>query len=182
MIKNNLNDINDKIIEYFNSMQKEISNKMDIMKDYDYEFYEENNNHIVNIFLKGKLKLKAEYNIIGLYNIPMSVWYWGWNIAFINKNLIKDLDKVKDFINIINNEYKNFDKLLAEELFYILTNGNFYISYDKINIIIKLTLYLTKTLWFFPIKYSNKNKNKNSLLDSLDKIEYIMIKKILEFN
>ena len=165
---------------YFNNLKEQISKKIDTNKDFEYVFNENEDINTVEIYLDGKLKLKAEYNIIGLYNIPLSMWYWAWNIAFINKNLIKDIVKIKDFVNVIDKEYNKFNKLEAEELHYVLSNNNFYVSGDNIDKIIKIALYLTKAIWYFPIKYSDHKNQKD--FEQMDKIEYILITKILQFN
>ena len=164
----------------YNNLKETIEKKIDIDKDYEYVFTDEN---IVEMYLDGKLKLKAEYNIIGLYNIPLSVWYWGWNIAFVNKNLTVTINKIKEFLNIITKDtssYSKFNKIEIEELHYVLSNDNFYISSSNIDKIIKLALYLTKGIWYFPVKYSDDKKQKD--LEQMDKIEYILITKILQFN
>lgn len=155
---------------YFNEAKEQISKKIDVNKNYEYVF-DDNDINIVEIYLNDKLKLKAEYNIMGLYNIPLSMWYWSWDIAFVNKNLIKDVIKIKEFVNVIDKEYNKFSKIEAEELHYVISNGMFYISGDNIDKIIKLALYLTKAIWYFPIKF-----------EQMDKIEYILITKILQFN
>lgn len=163
----------------YNNSKEHIEKKIDINKDYEYAFSDEN---IVEMYLDGKLKMKAEYNIIGLYNIPLSIWYWGWNIAFINKNLINATIKIKEFLNVINDnkEYSKFNKTEIEELHYVLSNDNFYISSTNIDKIIKLALYLTKGIWVFPMKYNDDKKQKE--MEHMDKIEYILITKILQFN
>ena len=176
MVENNFFE---KINKYYDNLKNDISKKIDIGKDYSFERYEENKNQLVNIFLDEKLILKAEYNVIGMYNIPLSIWYWGWNIAFLNKDLIKDLQMVSDFLNLLDKNYQDFDAKEADLLYYFLSNPNFYITNDKIDEIIKLVLYLTKTIWFFPIKYINKNNNIS--IDQLDKIEYIVIRRILQY-
>ena len=166
------------INNYFNDQKGQISKKLDINKDYEFIFGD--NDNVVEIYLNGKLKLKAEYNTIGLYNIPLSVWYWAWNISFINKNLIKDVLKIKDYVNVIDKDYNKFNNLEAEELHYVLSNDNFYVSGDNIDKIIKLALFLTKGIWYFPIKYTDQKKQKD--FEQMDKIEYILITKILQFS
>jgi len=150
----------------YNSLKENISKKIDITKNYDYAF----NDNIVELYLDDKLKLKAEYNVLGMYNIPMSIWYWGWNIAFVNKKLIESIKAVKEFENNLNKNYAKFDKVEAEELHYLVSNDNFYISGKNVDKVIKLALNLTKTVWCFPVKKES------------DKIQYILITKILQFS
>lgn len=171
------NNFYNTITANYNTLKENIEKKISINKDYEYVFND--NSNIVELYLNDKLKLKAEYSIIGLYNIPLSVWYWGWNIAFINKKLIKPVLQINEFGKEITNNYASFDKIEAEELYYIVSNNNFYISSNNIEKIIKLSLYLTKAIWCFPVKYNNHNKSD---IGEMDKIEYILITKILQFN
>lgn len=150
----------------YNLQKESITKKIDIKKDYDYTF----NDNIVELYLDDKLKLKAEYAMIGVYNIPMSVWYWGWNVAFVNKKLVEGVKAVRDFEKVLDKDYAKFDKMEAEELHYLVSNDNFYISGKNVDKIIKLVLYLTKGVWIFPIKKES------------DKVEYILITKILQFS
>lgn len=160
----------------YNKLKNDISKKLDVGKNYNYEF----NENIVEIYLGNKLKLKAEYELIGLYNIPMSTWYWAWNIAFLNKDLYKTTLKIKDYDDILKKEYKKFDKVEAEELHYLVGNDTFYISSKNIDKILKMALYLTNAIWYFPVKYADNNSKTD--MEELDKVEYIIIKKVLQYS
>lgn len=171
-----INDVNNN----FNNLKNKISKKIDLDNNYEFIFKQENNIDIVEILLDEKLKIKAEYNILGLYNIPLSIWYWGWNISFINKKLTNKLEKVRKFKNILEENYVNFDSKTAEEIYYLLSNGNFYISSINIDKLIKLALYLSESIWYFPVKYINSETQK-TYIDLMDKTEYIIITKILQY-
>lgn len=160
----------------YNVLLDNITKKIDITKDYDYVFVDDN---IVEMYLDDKLKFKAEYGILGMYNIPVSVWYWSWNIAFINKKLTKNTDEIKEFAVTLNKDYAKFDKTEVEKLHYLVSNDNFYISGKNVDKLIKLSLYLTKAIWCFPIKHHNV---KEKDVERIDKIEYILITKILQFS
>jgi hypothetical protein len=162
----------EKVNNYYNTTKTNIIKKMDIGKNYDFNFVEENNMNIVELYLDKKLKVRAEYNIIGLYNVPLSVWYWSWNIAFINKNVIKDVNKLKNFANTLNTNYDKFDMKEAEELYYLFSNDNFYISGSNIDKLIKIVLYLMNGVWILPINHNNGK--------TMDRIEYIIISKIIQ--
>lgn len=167
------------INNYYNTQKEEITKKFNINKDYEYNFVNENNMDFVEVYLDGKIKLKAEYDIIGMYNVPLSVWYWSWNIAFINKSLIKNILPIKDFIDVLTKKYNQFDKMEADELYYIVKNDNFYISGENLDKILKFVLYETKGIWYLPVKYTNKNKKT---ISDQDRIEYILITKIIQIN
>jgi hypothetical protein len=147
-------------------MQHKITN-LNNKKNYEFEFDKKN---VMDVYLDGKLIMKCEYCILGMYNIELSVWYWSWNIAFINKFLIeKPIEHIKGFLNEINDNYDKFKKDDAEMLHYLLSNGNFYIANNKIDKIIKLGLYLTESIWYFPIKQEG------------ERVQYVLVTKVLQY-
>ena len=162
----------DTIDSYYNSINDDMKKKiiLDNKNNYEFTFSQNDNTQIVEVYLNDKFILKAEYVILGLYNIQLSVWYWCWNIAFVNKKSIElSTDKIKTFINTLEDNYDKFNKHDAEVIHYLLSNDNFYISNDNINKIIKLSLYLTKSIWYFPIKQNS------------DLLQYVLITKILQY-
>ena len=186
----------DTINSYYNSVNTDIQKKITSLnnkKNYEYVFSKKSDIPIVEVYLDNKFILKGEYCILGLYNIQLSVWYWSWNIAFINKKLIElPTKKIKNFIGEINDNYKKFNNEEAELMYYLLSNDNFYISSKHIEKIVKLSLYLTKCIWYFPIKQTNNDsntqeddKNDDSTNDlnnnSHNTVQYIMITKILQY-
>lgn len=153
----------------YEKIKKTITN-LDEKQNYTYNYIDDN---VIEILFKDKLVLKGEYCVLGLYNIQLSLWYWSWNIAFINKKLTKKpISNIKNYIDVINKNYDKFNVVDVEMLHYLLSNDNFYISNDNINKLIKLGLYLTKCAWFFPIKQYDGNDNV---------IQYILITKILQY-
>ena len=50
--------------------------------------YKINDKQIVEMFLKDKFLLKAEFCVLGIYNTPISMWYWSRAITFINNDLV----------------------------------------------------------------------------------------------
>ena len=169
-----------KIDNYFKDIKDDIQKKLDITKEYDYNFIEENGIHIVEISLDGKMKLKAEYNVIGLYNIGLSVWYWGYALQFINRKLVEKLQPIKNLVKTLEKDSNNFSPVELEELHFITSNNNFYCSSQNIDRIIRLVLYLTKAIWYAPVKHFDKLVGDAN--NQMDRIEYIMITKIIQFN
>lgn len=162
------------IDSFYNNAKSSIEKKINVDANFDFEF----DNNIVKLYLGNKLKFKGEYNILGIYNIESSVWYWSWGISFINKALTNQVVKIKEFSKELEDNYGQFDALEAEQLYYLISNNNFYISNINIDKIIKLGMFLTNGIWIFPYK---KNKN-DSDGKQFDTIEYILITKILQFN
>jgi hypothetical protein len=160
-----------KIDSYYDTINKDMQEKIsDLNNKNNYEYAFSQNGDIVEVYLNDLLIMKANYCIFGSYNIQLSVWYWSWNIAFINKKLIElPKEKIKEFEKTIENKYEKFNKMEAEVLHYLVSNDNFYISGNHIDKIIKLSLYLTNSLWYFPVK------------QDANKIQYILITKILQY-
>ncbi len=162
-----------KIDNYFKTIKDDMQKNLDIVKEYNYNFITENNVNIVEIISNGKIILRAEYCIIGLYNIGLSVWYWGWGLDFINRKFLDKLQVIKEFPKILEKDDKNFNNLELEELHFITSNNNFYCSSQNLDRIIRFALYMLKAIWYFPVKYSD---------NQMDKIEYIALTKILQFS
>lgn len=185
-----------KKIEYdnlFQSDNKNSRNKLNFFFGKD-----KNNDYIVEIRKDNNLILKGHYEVIGIYNIQNSVWYWGWNLgSFIDRKLTKFSKKVKKFSNYIKDNQNKFNPQQADELYYKTRNGNFYTSSNNLLQLIKLSLYLSKGEWFLSIckgnhistnfiDYSQNNTvcgsaNEDKNIDNtMARLEYIIIKDIIQ--
>lgn len=174
----------DKINSYFELQQSSISKYFNPDLDYKYMFSINNNHqHIIDIFNNNnKLLLKAEYEFAGVYNINSSIWHWAWNLDFINRQLARSSLVTKKFARYIKDHLYQFDPLEADDLYFRTNNGYYYTSSKNILLIVKLILYLTKSLWFLSI--CNHNDNSSSICKHADKnvvqVQYLLIKKILQ--
>lgn len=171
-----------KMDSYFKNIKEDIQKKLDITKDYQYNFVEENGLNIIEIIFDNKIKLRAEYNIIGLYNIPLSIWYWGYALDFVNKKLVDKLQIVKQLPKTLldSDSDIHFSSVELEELYFMTKNNDFYCSSQNIDKIIKLVLYLTKGIWYIMVKHSAQMVG--DVNNQMDRVEYILIHKILQFN
>ncbi len=175
----------DKIEKYHSKQKKNIRKKFDFDKNYKYKFTKDkHNNHIIEVYNNDRLELKAKYEIIGLYNLINSVWYWAWNISSVNRALTKESQKVHELAKDIKDNYKKYLPDEADELHYISTNGNFFMTYDNIIKLIKLILYLSKSEWYLFLAH-NKNdttiQSQNAKNSDLQRMEYILLKQIIQF-
>ena len=129
-----------KIDTFFKNAKNDIQKKLDITNEYSYKFIEENDKNIVEISYDNKIKLKAEYNTIGVYNIPLSFWYWSWSLPFVNTKLLDKVEKIKSFSQKLEkeNDFNKFSAEELEELYFITSNNNFYSSGQNIDRIIRL--------------------------------------------
>ncbi|AYV78265.1 MAG: hypothetical protein Edafosvirus8_15 [Edafosvirus sp.] len=173
LINDNKSFIN-KIESNFRNKEEIIKKKINIDENinYTFEFSRSlNNDAIIDIYLNNKHILKILYEIIGIYNLQNSVWYWSWNSSLIERDLMKKTKKIKKFGKYIKNNLNEFDPKEAEEIYYYVSNGNFFINQENVLKIIQLSLYLSDSIWFL-------SKKDND--ESPQKIEYYFIKKIIQ--
>lgn len=148
----------DKINKYYDKKEKEINITDDITVEVDGD--------IVKVYnSKKKIIYEGKYQIVGIFNITNSVWYWGWFIDYANRKLLKQSANVKKKGKELlkNNKIKSRND---ESLYYYMTTGHFMTNEPNVNLFIKLMLYITKGKWFFNIK----TKENNNIIN-----EYIMI-------
>jgi len=173
-----------KINNYYQQQKEYMKKIINIKKIHRFKLMKDeyNNNYIIEIYYKDKLKLRAKYNVIGMYNIINSVWYWSWNISNIDKQLITNSLKIKEFSEELNNNYSKYNKTEIDELYYLTSNGNFYIDGDNIKKLIKIALFINKGIWYIPISINKNNEmdiNEEINLDNILKIEYLIITEII---
>jgi len=117
----------------------------------DENFEQENNNYILNIFLKSGNKkiLSVNYEILGLYNDKCNIFYWGNslipfdnNIYKLAKKIILSKKKLKKYI--IDKKYS--DTAFMEKLLYYTANHIFYIIPDNIDDLLKYSCYITNSI------------------------------------
>ncbi len=185
-----------KINKYYNKNKKNIVGKYKLNNgDYSYKFIlDGNNNNIIKLYKNKKPVLDAIYDIAGIYNLYNSVWYWGFNIDRVNRKLVERSKVIKKFPKYIKEHPSEFTNRTRDELLFRTNNGNFHTSIDNIKLLIKLILYLTKSIWYIPICYgkddttfvciNNLKKNINLISNNknnhIERLEYILIKKFIK--
>lgn len=181
----------DKIDQYYKSKKSDIEKKINFNKSYKINFYvDDQDNHIVDLIDEnGDVILKAEYDLLGIFNVINSTWYWGWNIQMADKLLTKASKKIKNFPDYIKSNYNHFTHHDAEYFNFITDTGNFFTDQSKINDIVKFGLYYLNGLWYLSIctgrdeksqtcYHNSNNTAKHS--DNIIRFEYIIIKNILK--
>lgn len=156
------------------------NNMKNIIKDNEYYTEEqpnkENDDHILNVFLKSNNKkiLSVNYEILGFYSDKCNIFYWGTNILPSNKyiyklskKIMRSKKKLKEYI--INKKYSDISFL--EKLLYYTTNKIFYIIYDNIDDLLKYSCYITNSIGIL---------TNNSLKDKKAFNIYYIIKNIKE--
>lgn len=156
---------------------------IDLNKNYKFKFHKDRSgNHIVELFDGDKSVLKGEFQLIGMYNLINSIWYWGWSIDFVDKQLTQTVKKVKQFPHEIKENFDKFDPVEADELHFLTSNGSFYTNSKRVDFLGKLAQYLMDGEMV--ISLCNERDGTTCSIDkgkkeSLSRIEYILITKIL---
>jgi len=135
------------------------------------KFVENNGQKIVEIYdKKKKLIFKATYYVIGLYNVTNSIWYWGWFIDFIDRDLADKSKDIKIWGKKIFEKHKPKTKH-DQALYFYTKNGSFMTNIMNVNFFIKLAMYIFKGKWFFETNHSEEGTNAIK--------EYIVIQTII---
>ena len=171
----------DKINKYFEKKKNKIK-KYNINEKENYKFkfeYDKNkNSHLVEIYDKKlNLKIKAEYDTVGIYNIMRKVWYWAWNISMIDLNLSKNSLKIKELKNDILKNYNKYDSKELDILHYYVDNDNFMTNYNKTDLLSKIALYYLQGDFIFKVRRGLDEIDKNEVI-GYEIEEFICIKNI----
>lgn len=181
---------------FYNKQEKFIKNKLkEQTKDFGFVFsYTDEDEYIVDIFddeKHSKHILRATYEILGCYNINCSIWSWAWAMSFVEKNLVKQSNKIRKYADVLENG--NITNKI-EQYWYLCRNPSFFISYKNLNTLIKLSLFISKDIWIVPRKVNEMTSNKNSSTNEINSsnpsyneispchniVEFIILKKILQ--
>lgn len=122
------------INEYYK--KKEEENSKFFSGEYRLNFYKVNDKNIVQIYLDNKT-IYSEYQILGI--IDKNLFIWSTNNMYIERDLTKIIEKIRNRVNNIEREkirdYKDY------ELIYFMINNNFYFLEDEINLFMRICLY-----------------------------------------
>ena len=145
------------IENYYNTKLAKIGKILDLDNQSKYKFLiTEDNNGIplLEICNKSddKIMLSGKFQTIGVYNMSSMLWYWSWNIPFINKQEYNKLTKIRDYPKFLEDNFPEFNSKEVEELYFYTDRDSFYCTQEIISLILKLSLYITEGIWFFPIE------------------------------
>ena len=172
-----------KVQEYYQKRKDEIVEIMDPDKSYKYKFDRDaNQNPVVDLLdTTGKSVLKAKYNVIGIYNVISSIWFWSWNVDFIDKKLVKVDGLVKDFSKKLKTDFDKFDPKYAESMYFYMSNGNFYMTSENVPKLVKTVLKLSNGKWFLIVKHFNDTIQDDQGNSPLMYMEYVILDEFVKF-
>jgi hypothetical protein len=95
---------------------------------------------MIELYHEHNLVFKSHYNIIGMYNNVINIWYWGFILDYVNKNVfIKKKILIQSIEYLMENE-NNIHIQSLEDLLFRLNNDSIYMN--NINNIIPTIEYL----------------------------------------
>jgi hypothetical protein len=150
--------------EKYMERRNDIETKINLSKELEYKFKKTSDNDIVQIS-DGNKTITAEYEYLGMWS--QNQWTWAWNNPFVNKKLILISEKIHEYADYIKKHYETFDKEEVDSIYYFVKHGNFFATEDVVNLIVKLSLYLSQCKWCFKF-----GKHYD---------EYIIITKIIQY-
>jgi hypothetical protein len=157
-----------KIKKLSNEKYNYINNLLDLNKKYITKFLNVDNKKMIGIFLDKKIILLTEYYVYGIYQPYTKLWIWASSIPGIDIKNIKNIQKIKSF----NYLFENNDDPKYNFYYQFLTQDVIYISDIKLLKWIKdLILYLSNDIWCFTP--SNSEQNYQFITISKIKEKYI---------
>lgn len=152
--KNNETDILTKIKNINNEKIDTISKLMDQKKKYKIDFFKSGKNKMMGIYDNKKMIIAGNYNFYGIFQPGTNLWVWASSIPGIDKNHIKNIQKLKSFSHLFESEidpkFNFYYQLLTQDVLYIQNEK----MLEWIN---ELILYLSDDIYYFNPINSDQN-------------------------
>jgi len=126
--------------------KKKLNNILNLKKEYKIEFISTKNNKKINLLENNKLLIVGKYKFYGIYKMDSNLWLWATILPGTNIEDIKNIERIKSFSYIFENDNKE------KSIFYyqLLTQDSVYISKSKmLKWINELLLYLSNDIYYF---------------------------------
>jgi hypothetical protein len=177
----------DRVNKYYENKKKDYAKLIDMGKSYDSKTYKKNDKHIIELKHGGKLIFKAEYQLLGFYNIINSSWYWGYASELSDRSLIQTSISMKSFGEYIKKNLDDFEPVQADDLYFKTSTNSFFSNLDNISQLVKTSMYNLKKDWFITLCHGRNGKvnscdpnlNKNKSKSNNMRFEYLLINKVL---
>jgi hypothetical protein len=150
----------DKINKVYQDKLTNLDKILNKKKKYLIKFNKIGNKDYISLSKDNKIILSGLYNFYGIYQPSTKLWIWASSIPNVNKNIIKNINKIKSFAHLFENDN-------IEENFYnqLLTQDTIYITDLKLlEWINKILLYLSKDIAIFHPTNSDNNIQFISLI------------------
>jgi hypothetical protein len=156
-----------KIKKFIKKRKINMNKILNINNEYKIDLLNNNNYNLLGVYNNdnNKLLIAGPYNFYGIYYISNKIWVWGSSIPGIEKNVIKNIYKIKSFSYLFENDIDNISNFYYQ----LLTQDIIMIKNEKeLELINELLLYLSNDLYYYNPLDSNLN------------IQFYTLKKIKE--
>jgi hypothetical protein len=144
----------DKIKQFNEKKNKEITKLLNSSKKYRIDFLKNNKKNQMGIFDDKKLVLSGNYNFYGIYQPYTNLWIWASSIPGVDKKHIRNIKKIKES----NYLFEEDSDLKISFYYQLLTQDVILITNEKmIGWINELLLYLSNDLFYFNPINSDEN-------------------------
>src|SRR5690606_7475081 len=100
-------DVKAAISRYYDDMFDTVKDMYDPDKKYNYVLSKDpaDRNIVAVIDDNNQVIFKGIYQVIGIYNFFNSVWYWGYNVQFVDRALTEGVKVVKQLVPFLFDNY-----------------------------------------------------------------------------
>ncbi|VVU94867.1 hypothetical protein CPAV1605_592 [seawater metagenome] len=145
-----------KVDDFFIKKKNKITKILDPKIHYLIRYDKENYNLILILDKKtNKLLFTAKYQYLGIFNNKTKTFHWA-------HTLVKDKRLIKESMLIQK-------KLKDKDLGFKVTDTSFKIKNENLELLIKVILYLTKSIWYFQLNINQELVQFISIEDILEK-------------
>ncbi len=177
---------------YFDDQLEKIKKVYDPNGSYSYVLSkDQSNRNIVSVLNSdnNSTVFKGTYELAGIYNFFNSVWYWAYNVQFVDREITKGVKVVKQIVQIIEENYKKVPPKDADNLHFRTSNDNYYTTLANVELNVRLAMFLMRGKWV--ISLLQDGSGKSTVVNVMDKelsckdgklkrMEYLVITEIIQ--
>lgn len=108
----------DKINKVYQDKLTNLDKILNKKKKYLIKFNKIGNKDYISLSKDNKIILSGLYNFYGIYQPSTKLWIWASSIPNVNKNIIKNINKIKSFAHLFENdniEENFYNQLLTQD-------------------------------------------------------------------
>lgn len=134
--------------------------------------------NIIKIYKQTATIFSGIYNILGVYDMGVSMWYWSYILDYMDQSLCTSKDVITNIRNFCRNG--QLDKPNIEDVVFRTSNDSIYMSsINNILPLIKILLYFTKSSDYLLVYYENNAMQLYHGQPNVGPIYVVIIKNIL---
>lgn len=138
--------LTDEYIKNYKNKKDEINKISFAAGNFEFTF-EPNNIVLIKSDVISKM-ITCTYQTIGIYNQQNEMWYWSWALPFISSEEYNNLDKIRNYPNVLFNK-QNYNSLDIEKYSFYCSTNSFLASKINIDELLMMSLYILDGIWIY---------------------------------